>query len=380
MVDSEYVMFLDSDDYLNYDTVKIVMEQMRKYDLDILYFDSHIKNEIERTYNNHYDRVGRVKETVMSGIEYFARYYPNSYIVSPCMVVFPENIIYEDLFFSFKAMLNAKKVKYISKKLYVRRYRPNSIMTKTMTYKKCKQLFMSQSLCWSYILELQNTVNEKVLSNFGIYLIKSYLGIKRHMIDVLKSDSEKLKNELTNISLRFLEVWISLNRHVEDFSLSLLRNICTLLQTIDKETEKELYTYFFKGKNNMKEYFWNLYEKRLVEVLNKLPLSITEERVGIFGTGYHTRKLLNWFKYFIDDINCELYFIDTYKETFITKFNGKPVINIHDAGKFVDTIIISSKAYENEMYFTARRLYGDKIKIIRFYEEEVDDILVDCTC
>lgn len=388
IVDSEYVMFLDSDDYLHHDTVKIVKEQLRIHNLDVLYFDSHIKIEVEGSFKNHYDRVGKIKDTVMSGDEYFSNYYPNSYVVSPCMVAFkteflkinditfPEQLIYEDIFFSFKVMLQAKRVKYIPDKLYMRRYRANSTMTKASTLKECIHLYRVQSLCWSYILEIYTNVTERVRNSLRIYLIKTYLSIKRKMSEVVISEEDILNNEINKVAENFLNVWKRLFQDPNNLSLSVLSNICTLLQKIDREYDQELYSYFYDGDSSLQNSYVESYEKKLHEIISQLPLANQGARVGIFGTGYHTLKLLNWFQHFFGTINCDLYFIDSFKESFEDSFKGYSVININDADKYVDTIILSSIAYEEEMNTKVRNLYGDKINIIRFYDIEADDILV----
>lgn len=80
----------------------------------------------------------------MSGQEYLHAVLPNgdfrpnvchqafslSFLKS-AQLRFCNGIIHEDNLFSFEALLHASKVKFIANEIYIRRVRPNSIMTKT---------------------------------------------------------------------------------------------------------------------------------------------------------------------------------------------------------------------------------------------------------
>lgn len=390
-VDSEYVMFLDSDDYIQSNAAEKIICHMSADKLDILYFDSYIKNELDiEITDNFYDRVHRVIEKVSTGREYFVDNYPKAYVVQPCMVAFrteflkrenitfPEHMIFEDAVFSFKAMISAERVKYISDKLYVRRYRPNSTMTKQMTYKDYRDIYNAHMMCWEHMLVVENTVDDQVLNSFRIYLIRSYWEMKRYLGKLTDITTDLYMDENNKLGQSFLSMWDRFIKQDQRYiTLSLLSCVCRLIQGLDMEKDHCLYRYFCTGRNNLKKVYWDLYEERLVGVLNELPLKNTEAKVGIYGTGNHTKKLLNWFKYFTGDINCKLYFIDTYKKSFSAEYNGTPVINIKDAGRYVDTVILSSIAYEDEMYVTVRNMYEEKINVIRFYDKEKDDIFID---
>ncbi len=390
-VKSEYVMFLDSDDYLHTDTVKKVLFHLQKDNLDILYFDSKIINELNKDkITNFYDRVGRANEDVVSGVEYFVNCYPNAYVVQPCMAVFrtsflftnnllfPEYAIFEDTVFSFKAMLCGKRVKYVPEKLYVRRYRPESTMTKRMNYKDCMQLLISHRECWNHMIEIQQNIDPNIIDNFRIYLIRSYWEIKRYFTEALGTDSSKFVYEINKLAISFIEIWSKLNRQDDKYMpLSLLSSICRLIQNIDIKIDNCLYIYFCDGSRNWREYYLELYKDRIKKVLIKLPLNISGKRVGIYGTGNHTCKLIKWYLRLIGEIKCDLYYIDTYKESFSTIYNERPLINILDADMYVDVIILSSIAYEHKMYMSVRELFYDKINIIRFYDIEKDDIFIE---
>jgi len=384
-IDSDYVMFLDSDDYLAKNTVETVLREMEKNHLDILYFDTNIKDDINiKGGRNYYDRVGKVDEEITTGQEYFIKCYPNYYVVSPCMVAFktsflknnniyfPEYRIFEDVVFTFKSMMLADRVKYIPERLYTRRYRYESTMTRNWTYQDYNQILSVYLQNWNYILEMKNYKDINLINSFSLYLLRTYREIKAYSKKIL--ETADYKSEMRKVSNIFFNTWKRIDVY-NCLSLTYLSHICQLILNIDKEYETDLYNYFYDG--NYRNYYVELYIQKLVNLLIKLPLSNEESRVGIYGTGYHTSKLIKAYTHLVGNIKCELYFVDSYKKSFEDKYYEKPIINITDAKKYINSIILSSSAYEDEMYDTVKTIFGDNIIIYRFYDKEKDDILLD---
>ena len=185
----EYVMFLDSDDYLRYDAVKILKEKLQKTSGDAIFFDAEIffdKNVLENN-KNIYDRsLAGLDGKIMSGEEYFSRCYPKNYIVSVCMAVyriqliqkekisFPEGIYYEDNYFSFVFLEHAEKVAHISEKLYYRRYRINSITTSDYSERKFSDHIQIGLLIWDEVLKRSSTLTRKKEEIFLKYVSDYY--------------------------------------------------------------------------------------------------------------------------------------------------------------------------------------------------------------
>lgn len=138
MVSSEYVLFIDSDDYIALDTCEFINKNSveKKYDI-VIFGRNRFWDDSERLV---YDEVQINKCSYCSGEEYLFEHIANdTFTASPCnkafkknilkehSIMFEKGIIYEDLFFVFKALLFAHDVKLIEQPLYFyRQSRPFS--------------------------------------------------------------------------------------------------------------------------------------------------------------------------------------------------------------------------------------------------------------
>ncbi len=140
----KYLLFLDSDDYLEVKAIETLFKRCDALNLDVLMFDAETvfdENLSDFKIPVNYSRSNEYAD-VYTGEEMFANQYSNNdFKVSPTLImvkkkvilenkiVFPVGIIHEDQVFIFQLLLNSKRVSHIRKKMYNRVYRSNSIMT-----------------------------------------------------------------------------------------------------------------------------------------------------------------------------------------------------------------------------------------------------------
>ena len=387
LVTQEYVMFLDSDDYIRNDTVEILSNVINKNKLDVLYFDSDVKVESE-TYSkiNRYSRIGKVDEILMTGKEYFVKNFPQTYVVSPCMVlfnvgylrqndiIFPEVRAYEDEVFSFIAMIKAQKVKYLPEMLYVRRYRANSTMTSTLTGTKWYTLATCYLQNWKYIIQHLNEYTTLEIESMQVYLLKKYLELRSIYMELDEIQKEEILNKVVEVDEKFSDYCNMLYKLLNDnLSFRMCRWYSLLIL--------ELSIQDIRLNNFISDEFevsiLTKYRDLLVERIEKLPLKTSTKVIGVYGTGKHTEKLLKWYNYLLGPIQSKLIFIDSNVKSYQLSYQGYPVVNVRDLKKCIDEIIISSNEYEKEMYCKIQELYGEEYKIYRFYEIEKDDMFVN---
>lgn len=145
---SKYVIFLDADDMLAPDALSAAVNVMEKDGLDELFFTGSsffeseaLRQEFSR-YKTYYERNKRYKG-VYSGSRYMLESWRGGdWYPSPCMqmvrlsflvdsgIAFEEGIIHEDNLYTWSCLLNAKRVSFLDKPLYLRRIREGSTMTK----------------------------------------------------------------------------------------------------------------------------------------------------------------------------------------------------------------------------------------------------------
>ena len=388
LVKEDYVMFLDSDDYLVETTVEILSEEIRKTPVNALYFDAFVKNQMQNFHKTaRYDRKGKVPENLMSGKEYFMTCFPHCYVVSSCLAVFQTEFLrknkitfaevraYEDEVFSFLVMMCAKWVRYIPAKLYVRRYRENSIMTTRITSAKWIALCKCYTMNWEYIESHVKEFSQAEIMKMKVYFMQKYMSIKRCFSELTQDEKESVKEIFFDMQNCFCQGISKLGEciKVEDDPY-MYRWYCNFLFDL---TEEDHIVADFVKKDVYQKTIVELYKDTLKKKLAVLPFHLRNKTIGIYGTGYHTEQLLKWYRELCGPIMCTIYYIDTYKESYVEKYNNSDVINVCDIDGLIDEIVISSNEYEYQMKKTITELYGNKYKTHVFYEEEKNIIFVD---
>lgn len=165
----EYILFVDSDDYINFDTVERLIKTIEKYNVDFVRFNAQsFSVEEEKIRQKEYNFNLFLKENFVYKKNNFKNVYL-SFSPSPVLYLFKremlyennikfmENIIHEDELFSSDIFTYANSCVYIDQPFYNRRYRKGSTMTEKSEYQK-KYSFDSY-------IEIINRYNEMLESN-----------------------------------------------------------------------------------------------------------------------------------------------------------------------------------------------------------------------
>lgn len=143
----DYIYFLDSDDYIDPNTIESILEIEVTENSEIVFFDAVSfadTNDFKVTQN--YIRKNTYKTD--SGYNVFCEmtkrkefhsavylmFYTKEFIINNSLSFVP-NILHEDMIFSFIALCKAKTVTQCKQAFYHRRYRKNSIMTSSKSKK-----------------------------------------------------------------------------------------------------------------------------------------------------------------------------------------------------------------------------------------------------
>lgn len=138
----EYIYFMDSDDILLEDTLKVCYEKCTSDHLDFAFFDADNFSDSNITLPLSYDRKGKISTDIKTGLESLNEqvdksqyrvpvwlYFINKDFLTSINLNFFVGLKYEDQIFTAKLFVFAKKVAYISETFFHRRLRPGSIMT-----------------------------------------------------------------------------------------------------------------------------------------------------------------------------------------------------------------------------------------------------------
>ena len=359
----KYVMFLDSDDELDSGTIQTLENYIDKFhDTDLFYYDARIVDEIgDSEKRNSYNRKGLIpSECEIKGVEYFGKYYAETLIVSACLclirrsvlidnnLLFDEGRLYEDNVFSFNLLLASNKVCYLPYDLYIRRYRQNSITVRQIKEKDIVDI------CFVIYRFLEK--EKAIISYRDVITCNAYIAL---IFKIFEWGYAKMKKEKWNL-VCFDE---------------LIETICSYFTKWPNEYRSTSY-YFFMYLVESKRTVCDPIKISLIEAQIREKLTAIFEkiekgknkRIAIYGRGKHTNILKREYEVLMGKSLDHDIYVDTFQSDGCSE-DGIPIVNIADAEKYVDTIIISSYYYRLEMLSKCRE-YASNIEIIDFYEIE----------
>lgn len=138
----EYIMFVDSDDYIADDTIKILTEAIDSTKADIIMFKlQKVKDDKLVDYFTFDTSIkDKIKRYIISSPSACAKIYSKKIFDN---FSFIDNVYYEDLSFSPKLISITNKIEFINKPLYYYVERTNSIMREKKYNKKMEDIFFA---------------------------------------------------------------------------------------------------------------------------------------------------------------------------------------------------------------------------------------------
>lgn len=156
----DYLYFMDSDDVLVETALDECVTKGEANNLDIVFFDADILNQVsDFSLGFDYSRLHHLEDKIYKGVDALEEMVDKKiFRVSPCLYIlkrqfylnsghsFYSGIIHEDELFTPILFLKAGDVSFINKKFFLRRLRPDSVMTKKMTDRNiyCYKVVLSE--------------------------------------------------------------------------------------------------------------------------------------------------------------------------------------------------------------------------------------------
>ena len=202
----EYLLFCDSDDAIEKDSLQLLYNEAKLKKLDMLLFDAKTIYEEgipEYTQQDPYIRVG-INPNILSGIDmlkelvekrlYFASacmYLIKREVISSCNLSFYEGIIHEDELFTPIALALSKRVEHRNWLCYKRFVREGSIMTSTDYGKRMESLaIVVENLMIFYDKVLRTDDSKEIFRKIIISHLRELLG----KISSMKEPSDMSKH------------------------------------------------------------------------------------------------------------------------------------------------------------------------------------------
>lgn len=130
----------------------------------------------------------------------------------------------------------------------------------------------------------------------------------------------------------------------------------------------ELENVFRSVGERKKEKYVDRFQKYRKNKILKLFGNIDSGHIGIYGTGWHTDKIMHYCDIFLQETN--FVFFDSNPDKWGKEYFGGKIYSIESAEELgVERIVISSIKYQEEIFDELQK-YSDKIEILKFYETE----------
>lgn len=378
-----YIIFVDSDDYVSMDMNQKINEALDNNAVDVLYYNADIQYDIKTEEPvNSYKHEESLNGYVMTGMDYFKKVFPAHYIVCAWIaaykkgflekydISFPEDIYYEDHLFSLQTVTDAQKVMCVPDSLYIRRCRENSITTSELDEKKCHDIVKNQKLMGDFV-----SVNERWLSQPD--LLRKFIAqmALNAFYNISNCSDDKIADaQMTILTELFLEKWLPLFLETEYdwgecLAFLLISGKCQKIEQSLKDSkliEKYYGTAdsFFKYQRQAR----TVLENDFIQKLSIVPMNESEAKVGIYGTGKHTVNFMEMYERHFGEIKCELFFIVTSCEKG-TSYCNRPVVSYLEIPEDVDCILVSSMPYQREMKNNLLLQGINENKIVALYEK-----------
>ena len=368
---SSYILFVDSDDFIHVDLVKRIRQTIQVNQYDVLMFSAQVQYDIHNgEARNAYIRMENYNGKCLTGKYYLEKTYPMRYMESACLAVyrmdfllkkdiyFPDGIFFEDSLFTLKVLLGAETVFSIPEILYTRRCRDGSIISQGIDVRKAKDLIILNHQIWS------------VLEDYGIknldkrFLMDYVSGNLLHVWNKtsLLSQVKGCQEELGELFQKFLLIWEGIyaesGRNIGD-SAALYLAIREWRKISEFTLQKEI-------------------ENALILKLRHLPFNSKDRKVIVYGIGVNARALINLYQNLIGDVECIMEYMITDSGGREITFGGNKVLNCSDLSTHpFDMIVISSRAYQEDMLEELRSRNIAEDKIVTLYDEtDVCDLSV----
>lgn len=376
-VAGEFVMFLDSDDVLADNALEYAFTCITSKEADVGIFEV---NSFSENIDNSlpYVRIDSslvvdnlipigntfsVLRKINRGVVW-DKIYRKKFLDQYCLK-FPDLLRCEDVSFSLLSILMAETIAYNSNALaYYRINRKGGLKDSF----NCNPV--SPSLAAMYIIEelerIQCPKNRKKFAlDYCISLMDSNLieakkkgyetevktllskalNTNCQMIDLLIETIDLVGKDIKNSKDEFIAIY--------DRAESVLN-----WQVLESENFNRLRI----AANEMIEHINNV----ICKMLSDIPFDDKKAKVGIYGTGTHTKGLINKYKELIGDIKSDIVFVDSFEAGYYGGFQKIRCIDLRD--QMVDAIVISSLEHRKAMLDELKRNLSG-IKVIDFYDD-----------
>ena len=231
----EYILFVDSDDFIAPNLLEKTLKNSG--DVDMVYFDYKACSSNSSMFGDHnyilptgrfkaLDYNLKLASYNMINFSACSKLYKTSFLKNN-HIKFDAGILYEDVLFGFRCMINANNIYSLSDKLYFYRIRSNSIMTSKIKEKNIKDHFFSlYKLSEIYLSGDYSNEMCLVIEKFIQRLERDYVRLYRKYFyqnpkesQLISQDGKKptkLQRVFSNAFMGITDYTLLLNKHLSE--------------------------------------------------------------------------------------------------------------------------------------------------------------------
>lgn len=380
----DYIIFVDADDWVSERMCETIINITADCEVDVVYYASEIVKEIPvKISAEEYARDPETANVVMNGFDSLKKLFPDGYQMSACMAAyrrsflegagidFIKGILYEDRFFSLRVIAEARKVLYITDKLYIRRFRASSIIMSPASQQKIQDVIYGHQREWEYIRNSEKWKREKGLTQYYVLCA----AVMANQEDVSSEETRKQREEYLTA---FFKEWLGYFA-IDSMGVNELCELLLMVKGATKSDQHELQDLFepYGGIRYYQEQIRNILLEKCREKLSGIPFG-EKKLIGIYGAGAHTDSILRLYRETVGPIAARLFLIVT-EEKDINSNSMIEIKALDEVSNNMDVYIISSKIYQKEMYQNLRKRMIPEQKISRLYDKNdaVDCVMIE---
>ncbi len=209
--EGDYILFVDSDDYIQADLIAVCME--KSADNDLICFDYTLFDNIHGPMKSH---TYLIKDGEYRGENYFVEAVKNNSVIFSAWsklykrafldkhrIRFCDGLLYEDILFSFSCFLKASRIYSLHNRFYWYRIRKDSIMMKKVSAQNLESyFFVICEMAWDYV---NNNYKEELCDAIQGYIRKA----SRDFIQAYRKSDEKAAKAqfLKNKNIKYLKLY-----------------------------------------------------------------------------------------------------------------------------------------------------------------------------
>ncbi|MFV3059986.1 radical SAM protein [Clostridium botulinum] len=150
-----------------------------------------------------------------------------------------------------------------------------------------------------------------------------------------------------------------------------------------KHYDKELYELYKNNSIANEEYkkYWAEIERKKLEkkitILKSIFKDSDNKNIGIYGTGEHTKHMLECYRKYIGEVNFNIILFNSNYNLWGKKCLQYKIYNPSEIPDLnLDRVIISSYEFQNEIYDSIEKYKEENIKIIKIYKDNEEIIFI----